>query len=44
LAPESEPTAKIAEKLLQALPVTESFQGEASEVIQSYFESLSGGE
>lgn len=44
LAPESEPTAKIAEKLLEALPVTEGFQGEASEVIQSYFESLSGTE
>ena len=42
LAPESEPSAKVARKLLEALPLNESYPGEDGRTIRSYFESLGG--
>ena len=42
LAPEGEPAANVAKKLLGAVPMSEGFQGEDAQAIQNYFESIAG--
>ena len=43
-APEGEPAGNVAKKLLDAIPTSETFRGEAAQAIEHYFQSLAGTE
>ena len=42
MSPEWEPAGKVAEKLLDAVPLSEGFLGDDAQAIRNYFESLAG--